>query len=444
MHAYLAEKAAKQKVGSFLEPLLSDDESSDDECPSDPTKNPEDEVEKQTPLQKLKTMTVYGVLMAGVGMSAAAMVLSPVVMVFVAGGICCANVPHSAYKEMVTSKMPTLRSLNSKLRQDANRLASEVDGLSNEIDLLEPEADRAAAVKEELQGIADKQKFNVDKLVELVKENGEILEKMKDNLRHRIAQDVIRIVVNSDRDGDGSISRKEAISLSLQIKVQLDTYGVQFDVNKFIKVVETTPSVSSIIAIVQKLLEGGNGDDEEDDMHDMFHIQDDVFHDDAKADGKVDNHEVRVAGMDEDRYNTISKAIDAKIASKVDNKEATEHDSAAVMPSVMPNPQRDTQDSNKSLVAKRGTPTATRRAKHDSAAVMPKSQRDMQDSPKSLGAKRRTPTSPRRVHRKTHRKMSFNALVDTVGSRWKAPELDRERNKKEKRMGVQRTRSAEF
>ena len=52
------------------------------------------------------------------------------------------SVPHSAYKEMVTSKMPTLRSLNSKLRQDANRLASEVDGLSNEIDLLEPEADR--------------------------------------------------------------------------------------------------------------------------------------------------------------------------------------------------------------------------------------------------------------------------------------------------------------
>ena len=34
-------------------------------------------------------------------------------------------------------------------------------------------------MQEELQGIADKQKFNVDKLVELVKENGEILEKMK-------------------------------------------------------------------------------------------------------------------------------------------------------------------------------------------------------------------------------------------------------------------------
>jgi len=152
--------------------------------------------------------------------------------------------------------------------------------LSDEIDLLEPEADRAAAVEEELRGIADKQKFNVDKLVDLVKENGEILEKMKDNLRHRIAQDVIRIVVNSDRDGDNSISRTEAKTLSLQIKLQLETYGVEFDVDKFIKVVGSSPTVSSVIAIVQKLLlpteEGENGDEEEDDVYDMFHVQDDM------------------------------------------------------------------------------------------------------------------------------------------------------------------------
>ena len=91
MSTYLAKKAAKQKVDSFLQPLLSDDESSDDGSLITSTDNPQDEVEKQTPLQKLKTMTVYGVLTAGVGMSAAAMVLSPVVMVFVAGGICCAK-----------------------------------------------------------------------------------------------------------------------------------------------------------------------------------------------------------------------------------------------------------------------------------------------------------------------------------------------------------------
>lgn len=38
---------------------------------------------------------------------------------------------------------------------------------------------RAAAVEEELRGIAERQEVNVNKLVELVKENGEILAKMR-------------------------------------------------------------------------------------------------------------------------------------------------------------------------------------------------------------------------------------------------------------------------
>lgn len=52
------------------------------------------------------------------------------------------SAPYSAFKENALSKIPTLRSLNNALRQDANRLADEVDTLSAEIDLLEPEADR--------------------------------------------------------------------------------------------------------------------------------------------------------------------------------------------------------------------------------------------------------------------------------------------------------------
>lgn len=87
MSSYVAKKAAQQKVSSLLEPLLSDDESTDDESENSQAH----EIEKQTPLQKLKTMGVYLVLVAGVGLSAAAMVLSPQTLVFVAGGICVAK-----------------------------------------------------------------------------------------------------------------------------------------------------------------------------------------------------------------------------------------------------------------------------------------------------------------------------------------------------------------
>ncbi len=54
--------------------------------------------------------------------SAASFVVSPSTLVFIAGGIAIANAPYSAFKEMKMSKIPTLRSMNNALREDANRL----------------------------------------------------------------------------------------------------------------------------------------------------------------------------------------------------------------------------------------------------------------------------------------------------------------------------------
>jgi hypothetical protein len=91
MSSYMAKKAAQQKATSLLEPLLSIDDDSSDEETASHDGNGDYEIEKQSPLQKLKTMGVYTVLVAGVGLSAAAMVVSPQTLVFVAGGICCAK-----------------------------------------------------------------------------------------------------------------------------------------------------------------------------------------------------------------------------------------------------------------------------------------------------------------------------------------------------------------
>eukprot|EP00970_Alexandrium_tamarense_P012917 scaffold3159_cov191-Alexandrium_tamarense.AAC.5 len=281
----LANRAASKQASVLLAPLLPDEESTDSDYSEDESEGDEKmETVKHTPLQKLKTSAVYVLLAGGVVVSAAAMVLSPVVLVFVSGGICCANVPYAIYKEWQMAKIPTLRSMNNALREDANRLEDEVDVLSDEIDNLAPEADRARAVEEELRSIADKQQVNVNKLVDLVKENDAILVQMRTNLRQRIVQDVIKIVVSSDKDNDQSIDRSEAKTLALKIRLQLQEYAVEFDSEKFFKVVEANPTVNGVINIVQKLMpkedrEGEEDDestsDDEDDIHDMFYIVDD-------------------------------------------------------------------------------------------------------------------------------------------------------------------------
>lgn len=115
---------------------------------------------------------------------------------------------------------------------------------------------RVKDIEADLRAIAEEQKFNVDKLVDLVKENERILEQMKDNLRHRIMQDILRIVVMSDTNNDGVYNKVECKMLVLKIRMtlqevraksltvscvsgpppaqflQFTKYGVEFDENK--------------------------------------------------------------------------------------------------------------------------------------------------------------------------------------------------------------------
>lgn len=81
--------------------------------------------------------------------------------------------------------------------------------------------DRFKDVEEDLRAIADEQKVNVDKIVDLVKENERILEQMKENLRRRIVQDILRIVVMSDIDNDGVYNKVECKMLVLKIRMTL-------------------------------------------------------------------------------------------------------------------------------------------------------------------------------------------------------------------------------
>jgi hypothetical protein len=118
---------------------------------------------------------------------------------------------------------------------------------------------------------------------------------VKENLRQRIIQDVIRTVVGSDRDGDMKFDRVEAKFLALKIKVKLEVYGIYFDEEKFLQAIALRPSFAGAIAVIKKLLpveyqDEKNIDDttrarscsssrfddddslDEDDLYDMFYM----------------------------------------------------------------------------------------------------------------------------------------------------------------------------
>lgn len=105
-------------------------------------------------------------------------------------------------------------------------------------------------------------------------------------MRQRIVQDIISIVMKSDRDNDQSIDPKEAKTLALKIRLQLQEYDVEFDSEKFTNVIKKNPTIPGVIAVVQKLLPSGKtdatyednepGDDSDDDLYDMFYLNEEA------------------------------------------------------------------------------------------------------------------------------------------------------------------------
>ena len=241
-------------------------------------------------VSSLLTLIVNVVLVGGAAASVAAMLpgvllFSPSIMMYVAGAITIANAPYAAFKEVRLAKIPTIRALNNQLRVEATRLEEEVDTLSEEIDAIAPEAERAGAIEEELREIVDRQHFNVDRLIDLVNENEDVLDQMRDNLRKKIVQDIIHIVIKSDVNNDQKFCKVESKMLALKIRIQLQEYGVEFDEMKFYKVMNVCPTVPRVIAIVQKLIPGleqddasaASSDDEDEDKeaYDMFRLTSD-------------------------------------------------------------------------------------------------------------------------------------------------------------------------
>jgi len=295
--ASMAARSASKKAEGMLQPLLSDDEDASTATSGSSSSSESTEFEKFKPtiMQRVRQAVVNVCLLGGAGGSVAAMVLAPAIMVFIAGGICIANVPYAIYKERELTKIPTLRSLNNKLREDANRLEENVDQLSLEIDILEPEADRAAKVEGQLRDIADKQQVNVNKLVELVKENENVLVEMRQNLRKRIVQDIIATVVRGDKNNDLVIDKNEAKELALQIRLQLQEYDVDFDSEKFLKVVAKYPSVPVVISIIQKLLPSEEKAEVKEERRDVDYSTDS---DEDSVDEVEDEYDMFYIGVD--------------------------------------------------------------------------------------------------------------------------------------------------
>jgi hypothetical protein len=120
-------------------------------------------------------------------------------------------------------------------------------------------------IESALNDMAQKSNTSVTHLIELVKRNGEIQTQIKKNLERQVLQDIISLVVGTDRDKDFTLNDMELNMLIMRLQGHK---GVRFDEANFRKVITTPCTLSSILKVVRNLM-----DDDVPEDDNVFHLQ---------------------------------------------------------------------------------------------------------------------------------------------------------------------------
>merc|ERR1739845_16969 len=86
---------------------------------------------------------------------------------------------------------------------------------------------------------------SITELVDLVRENADIMDSMKDNVRQKVVQDVIEVAIGSGKGTNHRFDTVEIKLLALKITVKLEAYGILLNEDKFIKAVTRNPTTWS-------------------------------------------------------------------------------------------------------------------------------------------------------------------------------------------------------
>ena len=92
------------------------------------------------------------------------------------------------------------------------------------------------------------------------------------NLKRRIVQDIIKLVLSSDKNNSGDFSNLEIKIVALKVRMQLQEYGVEFDENKFYSLMNERPTVERAFEILNCLTAKEDDDPTNDEYNKMFKI----------------------------------------------------------------------------------------------------------------------------------------------------------------------------
>lgn len=146
-----------------------------------------------------------------------------------------------------------MRQVHNELRHEVNKLQDENTILDGKVTELEGQAARVTKAEESLQAILDKQGHALGDFVGLVKQNGETLQQIHENLVVEVMQDILKAVMDSDLNRDFQIGEAEMNLLIIRLKAlpQVESFD---EARLREAVASSTHGVLAIVKIFQNLV----------------------------------------------------------------------------------------------------------------------------------------------------------------------------------------------
>ena len=188
-----------------------------------------------------------------VGASAATFVLAGGPLSIPACGMTAVAAPYAAYQKRQLNELGGFRGQANELREHVNELHRQNDILTGNIDRLEGNVSGLEDVESKLNDFAKGANTNAERLQYVILETARLQTLIKKNLRKKVLQDVLSIVIKADRNRDYTLNRVEIEMLIFRLNT---LPSVDFQEDNFRKLLKGKKmlTVTEVMDILRNLL----------------------------------------------------------------------------------------------------------------------------------------------------------------------------------------------
>jgi archaellum component FlaF (FlaF/FlaG flagellin family) len=193
-----------------------------------------------------------------VATAVAAIIVEQSAIVFVAGILSAIIGPYAYYQQTRLTDIAALKETHEAVEAEVNRLQAENERLAANIKELGSSVEHLEEIDEALQVITSTQGQNVSAFEDQVKENREILGKMRENHQANVLQNLLSVILRCDTDGDFTMDDSEVDNLMAKLE---RVGGVKVRRERFRNVMANR-SIDSVMDVVKNLLQEDTPEDQ--------------------------------------------------------------------------------------------------------------------------------------------------------------------------------------